>query len=62
MTSRSEGETLSTPGSGLSRRNGKYKCIELLFLFKIYLLLYPSTLKLSSDAPEEAVRYHYEWL
>jgi hypothetical protein len=29
---------------------------------KIYLLLYVSTLLLSSDAPEEGIRSHYEWL
>jgi hypothetical protein len=32
------------------------------FKKKIYLLLYLSTLKLSSDAPEEGVRSHYGWL
>ena len=29
---------------------------------KIYLLLYISTLQLSSDTPEEGVRSHYRWL
>jgi hypothetical protein len=32
------------------------------FYPKIYLLLYISTLQLTSDAPEESIRYHYRCL
>ena len=34
----------------------------LSLIFKIYLLLYVSTLSLASDTPEEGVRPHYGWL
>ena len=34
----------------------------LFFFFKIYLLLYVSTLQLSSDTPEEGIRFHQGWL
>jgi hypothetical protein len=37
-------------------------CLQLtvfFFFFKIYLLLYMSTLLLSSDTPEEGIRSHY---
>ena len=35
------------------------KMTELFFFFKkIYLLLYVSTIELSSDTPEEGIRYH----
>jgi hypothetical protein len=32
-----------------------------IYLF-IYYMLYVSTLSLSSDTPEEGVRFHYGWL
>jgi hypothetical protein len=36
--------------------------VFFFFFFKDLFIIYVSTLKLSSDTPEEEVRSHYGWL